>query len=125
MPARRIAEICDVAGGGQRVQRVRAPDGARAWGAALRAPGLFRRRRREFGRRLLSLQRASGTFLCRGPATARLDTVSTQSARLERSLERPGKDSPAGQSLARDCRLAASNGKPISSQRLDSATTAW
>src|SRR5271166_2731849 len=54
MPARGIAEIRHLARGVRRVQRVREPNGARARGAALRASGLFRRRRREFKRRLLN-----------------------------------------------------------------------
>src|SRR5271165_3599485 len=54
MPARGIAEIRHLARGVRRVQRVREPNGARARGAALRASGLFRRRCREFERRLLN-----------------------------------------------------------------------
>src|SRR6516225_4675637 len=55
MPARGVAKIRDLAGGVRRVQRVRAPYGARARGATIRASGLFWRRRREFERRVLNL----------------------------------------------------------------------
>ena len=43
VPARRFAAICDVACGVRRSQPMRAPHGACARGAAVRAPSLFRR----------------------------------------------------------------------------------